>query len=168
MPMDNNSIDVPNERLKRLMAKLESNVLPIGRREFSKEEYNLSFSDGTIKTPLGKVKLSENQFEKMNSNKRKGLLAAMRLTLSDPIIILHDIRYNEERQANEDYRIYIKPIRKLWDLKIKYMISIVADIDGTAISVSNGIREKNRIIKLIKTTKSILYEKQCSIILQHP
>jgi len=159
MPVDNNSDDDLNERLKRVMAKLESNVLAIGRREFSEDEYKLSFPDGKIRTPLGIVKLGEHQFEKMSENNRKGIVAAMYLTLSDPVVILHDIRFNEKRQVNEESRIYIKSIRKLWEEKVSYLISVVAVIDELAISYSSGLRDKNRIIKLIKNTKTILYEK---------
>ena len=157
--MSNSDTEDPSVRVNRIMATLEKNVLAIGRMEFSKEEYDLSFSAGTVRTPLGIVKISEHQFEKMSEKKRKGFFSAMYLTLSDPIIILHDIRFSEERQEKEESRIYIKSIRKLWDLKISYMISVVVIIYGIAISISNGPRERNRIIELIKSTNNILYEK---------
>jgi len=143
-----------NEKVSQVMAMLESLVLPIGTREFSKEEYEVSFPKGTIKTPLGIVKLGSHQFEKMEEKKRKGLIAAMFFTLNDPVVIL------QEERENEKARIYIKSIRELGADKITYVISVVVDIDGQAIAISTGKRKRKQVVQKIKSARSFLHEKQ--------
>jgi len=142
------------ESVNRIMAKLEAMVLPIGFREFSKDEYEKNFPEGTIKTPLGIVKLGAHQFEKMEEKGRKGLVASMYFTLNDPVVI-----FSETRDGAREAKIYIKSFRELGSPKIIYVMSVVANIDGQAIAISTGRRKKKQIIKGIKMARSILYEK---------
>ena len=142
-----------NEQANRIIAKFENMVLPIGFREFSKDEYMKLFPEGTVKTPLGIVKLGFHQYEKLVVNDRKGLVASMFWTLKDPIVILSEIRDSKES------RIYIKSFRKLGSTKIIIIISVVADIDGQAIAISTGKRKIKQIIQKIKLARSIIYEK---------
>jgi len=145
--------DVKIENLTRIMAKLEAMVLPIGFKEFSKDEYEKSFPEGTIKTPLGIVKLGAHQFEKMDKKGRKGLIASMYFTLNDPVVIFLEARGDKEA------KIYIKSFRELGSLKTIYVMSVVAHIDGQAIAISTGRRKRKQIIKGIEMARSILYEK---------
>jgi len=146
-------IDNTNEKANLIAKKLESMVLPIGFREFSREEYEKSFPEGTIKTPLGIVKLGAHQFDKMEEKGRKGLIAAMFFTLKDPVVILSEIVDTKEAW------IYIKTFRKLGSLKITYVISVVVHIDGQAIAISTGKRKVKQVINKIKMARSILYQK---------
>jgi len=148
--MDIGNID---EKVSLIMKKLESLALPIGTREFSREDYETLFPNGTIKTPIGIVKLGFHQFEKMEAKKRRGLVAAMFFTLKEPVVIL------PEERENKKSRIYIKSIRELGSLKITYIISVVVDIDGQAVAISTGKRKRKQIIQKIKLARSFLYER---------
>ena len=154
MPIDDTDIGSISERVSRITAKLESMVLPIDSREFSREEYTKLFPEGTAKTPIGIVKLGFHQFEKMDKKGRKGLVAAMFWTLNDPVIIL------SERRGIEEARIYIKSFKELGASKITNVISVVVDIDGQAVAISTGKRKKKQISEKLKLARSILYEKQ--------
>jgi hypothetical protein len=55
--MNNTDADSTKERVSRITVKLETQALPLGFREFSREEYAKLFPKGTVETPLGIVKL---------------------------------------------------------------------------------------------------------------
>jgi hypothetical protein len=149
--MDTDNI---KDKASIITEKLESTALPIGFREFSKEEYEKLFPEGIIKTPLGTVKLGAHQFEKMEEKGRKGLIAAMFCTLKDPVVII------SEMEGDKEAWLYIKTFRKLGALKITYVISVVVHIDGQAIAISTGKRKVKQVINKIKMARSILYETQ--------
>jgi len=148
--LDNNG---KNELTDRIIAKFESMVLPIDFREFTKEEYMKLFPEGTVRTPLGIVKLGFHQYEKLVINDRKGLVASMFWTLKDPIVIISELRDSKES------RIYIKTFRESGTTKNTIVISVVVDIDGQSIAISTGKRKIKQIIQKIKLARSILYEK---------
>ena len=70
-----------DEVVTRITAKLETWAVPMDVREFSKKEYREIFPQGTVKTPIGEVKIGKNQFEKMaekDKGKRRTLIGAIK------------------------------------------------------------------------------------------
>ena len=68
--------------INRITEKLETMAVPIDEREFTIDEYRKVFPQGTVKTPIGKVKIGKNQFSKLaekDDGKRQGLIGAMYL-----------------------------------------------------------------------------------------
>jgi hypothetical protein len=79
-------------------------------RGFSREEYRRVFPQGTVKTPVGEVKIGKNQFEKMSdkdNGKRRGLIGAMRQTLADPITII------QEENGSKTALVFIKSFKNM-------------------------------------------------------
>jgi hypothetical protein len=71
--IDAATVEIILERLERL-------AVPMDMREFSREEYNRVFPRGIVTTPIGEVKIGQNQFSKLaekDRGKRQGLIGAM-------------------------------------------------------------------------------------------
>jgi hypothetical protein len=149
-PMDKTTQD----KIKRKLVELAEPMMEI---EFTRKKYNELFPEGKIKTPLGVVILGEHQFEKLEENKRQEYLGAMYQVLSDPIVVLSEMRKNEK--GEEKAWIYIKSFEGKNDLEIDNVISVVVNIHGQDVSISTGPRQSRQIEKKIKMASILLYLK---------
>ncbi|GHV94872.1 hypothetical protein AGMMS50293_11920 [Spirochaetia bacterium] len=136
-----------------ILNKLKQLAVPMGKQEFSRKEYNRLFPRGAVETPIGKVKLGENQFEKLKAKKRMDLLGAMHQTLSDPVVII------AEEKDGKRARLYIKTFLDEGDSKTDHLMAVVAIIDDEAVVISTGKRRKGQIENKIKMAGSPLYLK---------
>lgn len=73
---------------KAIELALEKNTVQLTEVELNRENWNRFFPNGSVETPIGTVKLGENQFNKLQKEDRNNLLAAMYETLSNPSIVL--------------------------------------------------------------------------------
>jgi hypothetical protein len=147
-------IDDKNETVIRITEKLESMAVSMDERTFSKEEYRKVFPQGTVMTPIGEVKIGQNQFSKLtekDNGKRQGLIGAMRQTLSDPIVIIQ-----EEKEGRRAY-LFIKSFRK--DQKTSIIVSVVVTIENSKVAISTYKRKKREITSKIKMAGVMTYEK---------
>jgi hypothetical protein len=146
----------PDLQNAEITAKLESMAVPMDIREFSRDEYNKLFPMGTVKTPIGEVKIGANQFDKL-SNKDKGsrrmLIGAMRQTLSDPVAII------KEQENGRDAHVYIKSFKKEGGPGLDTVMTVVVDIDNKKIAISTYKRRKREVGKKIKMAAVIVYVK---------
>ena len=88
-----------------ILEKLVSLAVPMDKRDFTNEEYNRVFPRGTVATPIGEVKVGQNQFSKLaekDGGNRQGLIGAMRQTLADPVVIVR------EREGTRLADVFIK------------------------------------------------------------
>ena len=143
-----------NEKISRITAKLESMAVPMEFKPFSIDEYRKFFPQGTVKTPIGEVKIGKNQFSKLadkDHGKRQGLIGAMWQTLSDPIVIIQ-----EEKEGRKAY-IFIKSFIK--DEKTSIIVSVVVTIENEKVAISTYKRKKREIFSKIKMAGVVTYEK---------
>jgi hypothetical protein len=140
-----------------ITAKLETLAVPTDVRVFSKQEYREVFPQGTVKTPIGEVKIGKNQFEKMaekDNGKRRGLIGAMRQTLADPVVII-----NEEKGGRKAY-IFIKSFKNAEDpRKPDFIMSVVVTIGDAKVAISTYKRKRREVLNKIKKAGVIAYEK---------
>ena len=146
--------NINNELINRITAKLETMAVPMDDRYFTIEEYRKVFPQGTVETPIGKVKIGKNQFNKLaekDKGNRQGLIGAMWQTLSDPIIIIPEGK--EDRIAH----IFIKSF--INDEKTSIIMSVVVTIGDKKIAISTYKRKKREVIRKIKMAGVMTYEK---------
>jgi len=149
------------ETKKRLTSEFESMAEPMMQIEYSIENYNRLFPDSRIKTPLGIVKMGENQFKKLSKpteenpkgRGRENLMGAMYQTLSDPITV---IRQYDPRGPE---LVYLKTFRNDEKSKIKSIISVVVTIDDIKISISTHPVDSKSILRDLKKAGDVVYEK---------
>ena len=151
--MNDMDINGTDEEVSRITAKLESMAVPMDKRIFTREEYNKLFPEGKLNTPLGEVKVGKGQFYKLAAKGRKGLLGAMYQTLTDPAVILPEMRDGKK------CRLYIKTFKKFPTDERVNIMSVVVDIAGTAVVVTTGKRRNKQIKEKIKMASIPLYLK---------
>jgi len=137
---------------KRLKSKFDELAEPMKQIEFTRENYNSLFSNNYVSTPVGRIKIGEHQYEKLEKEKRHKYLGAMHQTLTDPIAVI----------IQEDNRGKVKLFSKSFKHKPKKkdgVISVVANIDGENVSISTHPKHLKRVIDGIKNAADLVYEK---------
>jgi hypothetical protein len=146
-----------NETVIRITAKLEALAVSMDVRDFSIKEYREVFPQGTVKTPIGEVKIGKNQFAKMSekdNGKRQGLIGAMQQTLADPVAII------QEEKDSRKAHVFIKSFKNTEDpRKPDLIVSVVVSIEDTKVAISTYKRKWREIVNKIKKADVIAYEK---------
>lgn len=157
---------------KALALSLEKNVSPLKELELNRENWNKMFPDGTVKTPVGTVKLGENQFDKLRRNDRNNLLAAMYETLSNPALILEKETLDEKLGEFKPVNVYGKSFIHEDSNHKRAVESVIIFKDGENISISTHNKNIKDFVKQIKTADQIIYadseiSRVASLILQN-
>lgn len=157
---------------KALALSLEKNVSPLKELELNRENWNKMFPDGTVKTPVGTVKLGENQFDKLRRNDRNNLLAAMYETLLNPALILEKETLDEKSGEFRPVNVYGKSFIHEDSNHKRAVESVVIFKDGENISISTHNKNIKDFVKQIKTADQIIYadseiSRVASLILQN-
>jgi len=117
---------------------LKTNAVEFPTVEFTEENYK-KYLGSPIDTPMGKVKLGENQFEKLKSKNRQNLIGAIHDTLEKPCFIA------EEKGGTI---LYVKSF--IQNDKQKNIMSVVIKRDGLNISISTHEEREPQILSKIK------------------
>lgn len=157
---------------KALALSLEKNISPLKELELNRENWNKMFPDGTVKTPVGTVKLGENQFDKLRRNDRNNLLAAMYETLSNPALILEKETLDEKSGEFKPVNVYGKSFIHEDSNHKRAVESVIIFKDGENISISTHNKNIKDFVKQIKTADQIIYadseiSRVASLILQN-
>ena len=134
---------------KTIKESLAQNAEPLVEVDFSKANYDRLFPFGIVQTPLEKVKLGENQFEKLDSKDRKRFLLATFQTLATPDLVI-----DEEREGKHSHN-YIKSF--VFDEKTKTIQDVVVNINGENVSITAHPRDINNIVNKIKMPDQLVY-----------
>lgn len=121
--------------------------------EYTRENFNKFFPMGEVKTPIGKVKLSPHQFERLgekDNGARKDYIGALFQTLTNPDVIIGKTD-NRGRYG----KIFLKAF--IDNNGEKSYLALVPNIDGLDIVVSNGPRDTKDIAKEIKKADHYYY-----------
>lgn len=107
--------------------------------------------DGIVSTPIGDVKMGENQFTKLMRVGRNGKLGMIKPTLEYPDAIVEENSKAKEGTHTErpSSFIFIKSFRKSDGTRYYYFTSITVSVDGKEVVVSNQEKSRNRILRLL-------------------
>lgn len=134
---------------KEIERALKENVSPMPKEiPFTKENYDRLFKDG-VETPIGHVKLGENQFDKLKDKdfgSRQKILAPMYETLKNPSVII---------KTNDDAKLFCKEFGRP-NKKNKIVLSVIIKREGLQISIST---HSERLSQIQKKCRTILYKK---------
>jgi hypothetical protein len=144
------SVDAKRAENERLRKKFGNMAEPMDIVLFNKENFNKLFPDGKVETPLGEVKIGENQYEKLKEKGRQRLLGALKQVLSDPLLVY----------ASDGVKVYTKPL--VDEGKPKTIVSVTIDRDGKKISISTYQKDLSSILGKIEKS-NILYEKDIAL-----
>jgi len=152
-----------SEIVTRIIAKLDLWAVPMADYVFSQETYYTLFPHGKIDTPIGEVKMGENQYKKIQTRdqgKRSRYLGAMYQTLKEPIVIA---KQHREQDAGKPSWLYIKSFVK--GKKSEIIVSVVVNqFDNyqnkpIKVSISTYPKDMKPIINLIKKPDAIVFER---------
>lgn len=142
---------------KAIELALEINTVPLKEIKLNRDNWNKFFPNGTVETPIGTVKLGENQFEKLQKEDRNNLLAAMYETLSNPAIILEKETLDKNTGDFKPVNVYGKSFIREDSNHKKIVESVVIFKNGDEISIGTHNKELGRFSRQIKTADQIIF-----------
>lgn len=111
--------------------------------------------DGMVDTPIGKVKMGENQIAKLFTKERSSQFGMIRPTLTNPDVIVEvpsstDSANDVERPTS---LLFIKAFLKNDGSKVYYFKSVTVKKDGLEVSVSSHLDRKKRVEDALRKGK---------------
>lgn len=113
--------------------------------------------DGIVSTPIGNVKMGENQFTKLMRQGRNGKLGMIKPTLEYPHAIISDVSEAKEGDTTEraSSYVFIRSFKKADGSRYYYFTSITVSKDGKEVVVSNQEKRRNAIANLLTKGKMV-------------
>ena len=150
------------EEADNLIAEMENRAEPAPELELTPENWTAEFGkDGMVDTPIGKVKMGENQYQKLAQKGRNGKLGMIKPTLTNPDVIIEDKSQAKEGQQTErpSSYVFVKSFIDETGERRYYFTSVTISKEGNEVVISNQERKRNRIHTLFKEGKLIHVKK---------
>lgn len=132
-------------------------AIPIPEMELTHENWVNEFGNGVLITPLGEIKLGENQFSKMIDKGREKEAGMIKPTLTDPDFVIGEASMatggETERPASH---LYVKSFIGIDGRKRYFFKSVTVKKDGMEVNVSNHFDRVKRLREALKNGK-LLY-----------
>lgn len=146
-PIEDNSMvgrSLSEQEVTDLIAKMEANAEVAPAIELTPENWIAQFGeDGTVKTPIGIVKMGANQLLKLYSLKRTEYFGMIHPTLNSPDVILEEADPKEGSERDSKY-LFIKTFVKSDGTRIVHFESVTVKKDGMEVSISSHeIKDKS-------------------------
>ena len=143
-----------------LLADMENRAEVAPELELTPENWTAEFGeDGLVQTPIGEVKMGENQLAKMFLKKRNTELGMIKPTLTNPDLIIEEASEAKDGNAERGTSyLFIKSFLR-GGKKIKYFTSVTVSRDGLEVVVSNHISNKSSIVRKVQDGK-LIYNKR--------
>ena len=119
---------------------MESRAEVAPELELTIENWDAQFgADALVQTPIGEVKMGENQFAKMMRQGRNSKLGMVKPTLENPDAIIEDKGGNVDENAVErtSSYIFVKAFAKPDGGRYYYFTSVTVSKDGREVVISN-------------------------------
>ena len=113
--------------------------------------------EGSVSTPIGNVKMGENQFTKLMRQGRNGKLGMIKPTLEHPHAIITDVSEAKEGDTTEraSSYVFIRSFKKVDGSRYYYFTSITVSKDGKEVVISNQEKRRNAIANLLTKGKLV-------------
>jgi len=139
--------------------KMEARAESVPEIELTIENWDSLFGeDGRVETPIGEVKMGENQFAKLMRQGRNGKLGMIKPTLESPDIIIEQASMAKEGDVTErpSSYLFIKAFTKPDGERFYYFTSVSVSRDGKEVIISNQEKSRNKILRLM-TEESVIW-----------
>lgn len=143
-----------------VIAQMESSAETAPDLELTPDNWTAEFGeDGILSTPIGDVKMGENQVAKLFEKGRSKEFGMIKPTLTNPDVIIevpsHSTDGNEERSSSY---LFIKTFLGKNGKKVYYFKSVTIKKDGLEISISSHYDRAKRVKEALMKGK-LLYRK---------
>ncbi len=145
------------EEAQVFITEMEANAEVAPEIELTIENWDSLFGeDGLVETPIGEVKMGENQFTKLMRQGRDGKLGMVKPTLENPDVIIEDESKakNGETERPSSY-VFVKSFKKADGSRYYYFTSVTVSKDGKEVIVSNQEKRRNAIANLLTNGKLV-------------
>ncbi|MDR1122017.1 MAG: hypothetical protein LBM08_14020, partial [Dysgonamonadaceae bacterium] len=143
-----------------LIRQMEENALEAPQLELTPENWEAEFGeDGKVKTPVGEVKMGDNQYRKIIKAGRQKEFGMIKPTLTNPDVVIEVPSEAIEGQTTErpSSYLFVKTF-KYGEERIKFFTSVTVSKDGLEVVVSNHIENLPRMRGFIRNGK-LLYQR---------
>ncbi|MDR2684864.1 MAG: hypothetical protein LBB53_05750, partial [Prevotellaceae bacterium] len=134
-------IPLTEQQAVDLITQMEANAVDAPQLELTPENWYAEFGgDGLVQTPLGKVKMGENQYLKLQAKNRGAEFGMIKPTLTNPDVILEVASEAKDRQETErpSSYLFIKSFVRNGE-KIRHFETVTVSKDGFEVVVSSHI-----------------------------
>lgn len=139
-----------NEDADNLLSAMEARAEAAPDIELTPTNWVEQFGeDGMVDTPIGKVKMGENQIAKLFTKGRSSQFGMIRPTLTEPDVVV-EVPSSLTEETNNDVErptslLFIKAFLKNDGSKVYYFKSVTVKKDGLEVSVSSHLDRKKRV-----------------------
>lgn len=147
-PTEVNKEPLSEEAAQSLITSMEENAIEDPEIRLTPQTWLETFGiNNSIDTPIGKVRMGENQYAKLQDKKRTSEFGMISLTLSDPdVIFVEPSKAKGEDVAERNFSYVFAKTFKRNGNKVKYYTSVTVSIDGLEISVSSHFVNPNKML----------------------
>ena len=158
--VDDNTQPLSEADADNVIVQMESNAEVAPDLELTPDNWAAEFGeDGVVSTPVGDVKMGENQVAKLFEKGRSKEFGMIKPTLTNPDVIIevpsHSADGNEERSSSY---LFIKTFLGKNGEKVYYFKSVTIKKDGLEISISSHYDRAKRVKEALMKGK-LLYRK---------
>ena len=158
--VDDNTQPLSEADADNVIAQMESSAETAPDLELTPDNWAAEFGeDGIVSTPIGDVKMGENQVAKLFEKGRSKEFGMIKPTLTNPDVIIevpsHSADGNEERSSSY---LFIKTFLGKNGKKVYYFKSVTIKKDGLEISISSHYDRAKRVKEALMKGK-LLYRK---------
>lgn len=139
----------------KFVMDMELNAETAPEIELTPENWIAEFgSEGILSTPLGNVKMGNNQYLKLSQQGRNGKLGMIKPTLTNPDVIIEDeSRARNGEQERDSSYVFVKAFTDKNGKRIYYFTSVTVKKGGNEVVISNQEKGIKRISKLLQNGK---------------
>ena len=151
-----------------VISEMKSGAQPAPEMELTPENWLSQFGeDGVVATPIGEVKMGENQYFKLAQRGRDGKLGMVKPTLESPDVIVEDSSKAKENDTEErpSSYVFVKTFTKADGSRYYHFTSVTVSKDGGEVVVSNQEKSENRISRLLRNGRIVWIDAAFSL---HP
>lgn len=161
-------VGLDEEESSALMERMEAEAAEIPLIELNPANWVKEFGEkGIVSTPIGEVKMGENQYFKLAQRGRDGKLGMVKPTLETPDVIVEDSSKAKENGAEErpSSYVFVKTFTKADGSRYYHFTSVTVSKDGGEVVVSNQEKSENRISRLLRNGRIVWIDAAFSL---HP
>ena len=158
-----------DEEVDLLMGRMEENATQIPQIELNPANWLEQFGDdGTVATPLGTVKMGDNQIAKLFEKGRSEQFGMIKPTLELPHVVI-EVQSNSKdgNQERDTSLLFIRSFIGKEGKKKYYFKSVTVKKDGLEVSISSHFDREKRVRESLKNGK-LLYRFDGDAQTEHP
>ena len=150
------------EEAEALVSEMEAAAKPAPEKELTPQAWSETFDENnSIETPVGRVKMGDNQIAKFFAKGREKEFGMVGPTLSQPDVIIEKISPAPGAERDTKY-LFIKSFLKPEGKRYIYFESVTVQKDGMEISVSSHEADRRVIKKEMQNGKILHLHKRLS------